>query len=306
VNHDTTVLFGLPGVQVRHVEQVEFGERVVHVETADESAAGCPSCGVASTSVKQYVRATPRDLPYGETGVSVVWHKRHWRCVEPDCARGSFTEAIGEVPSGWRTTGRLRRAIAVAVSDACRSVAEVAGSFEGPADGGCRGRAGADEPAASEQVRPQIVTPPPVAPPPAISPVTVFWDWLINLLRAWFPGSERVSAAADQGCRSSLYRAEPPRHAPRTRCGERGTRVAAISRCHQTTPEAFCTRRSTSRSMRSDGGYRVLTPLADGYLVEQQRQPANDDCGHTDPAQHVRGVVVPGDHQRNPHATSHS
>jgi len=66
VNHDTTVLFGLPGVQVRHVEQVEFGERVVHVETADESAAGCSSCGVASTSVKQYVRTTPRDLPYGE------------------------------------------------------------------------------------------------------------------------------------------------------------------------------------------------------------------------------------------------
>jgi len=152
----------------------------------------------------------------------------------------------------------------------------------------------------------QIVTPPLVAPRPAISPVTALWDWLISPLPAWFPGSERVSAAADQGCRSSLYRAEPPRHAPRTRCGERGTRVAAISRCHQTTPEAFCTRRSTSRSMRSDGGYRVLTPLADGYLVEQQRQPANDDCGHTDPAQHVRGVVVPGYHQRNPHGTSHS
>lgn len=102
----------------------------------------------------------------------------------------------------------------------------------------------------------QIVTPPLVAPRPAISPVTALWDWLISPLPAWFPGSERVSAAADQGCRSSLYRAEPPRHAPRTRCGERGTRVAAISRCHQTTPEAFCTRRSTSRSMRSDGGYR--------------------------------------------------
>ncbi len=49
-----------------------------------------------------------------------------------------------------------------------------------------------------------------------------------------------------------------------------------------------------------------LTPLADAYLVEQQRQPANDDCGHTDPAQYVCGVVVPGYHQRTPHGTSHS
>jgi len=67
------------------------------------------------------------------------------------------------------------------------------------ADGGCHGRAGADEPAPSEQVPSQIVTPPLVAPRPAISPVTALWDWLISLLPAWFPGSERVSAAAIKG-----------------------------------------------------------------------------------------------------------
>jgi hypothetical protein len=44
------------------------------------------------------------------------------------CARGSFTESIAELPARARTTGRLRRAIGVAVGDACRSVAEVAGS----------------------------------------------------------------------------------------------------------------------------------------------------------------------------------
>ena len=227
--------------------------------------------------------------------------RRTGRC-ERFVHRGDRRGPVGLAHDGLVAAGDCRRGERC-VSQRGRGRGLVRGAV---ADGGCHGRAGADEPAPSEQVPSQIVTPPLVAPRPAISPVTALWDWLISLLPAWFPGSERVSAAADQGCRSSLYRAEPPRHAPRTRCGERGTRVAAISRCHQTTPEAFCTRRSTSRSMRSDGGYRVLTPLADGYLVEQQRQPANDDCGHTDPAQHVRGVVVPGDHQRNPHATSHS
>ncbi|HEY6425024.1 MAG TPA: ISL3 family transposase [Pseudonocardiaceae bacterium] len=99
------------------------------METAAESASGCPSCGVVSMSVKEYVVTAPRDIPYGERGISLVWHKRRWRCVESTCARGSFTEAIEEVPAGWRTTGRLRRAIAAAVGDACRSVAEAAGSW---------------------------------------------------------------------------------------------------------------------------------------------------------------------------------
>ena len=97
--------------------------------TADSSAAGCPSCGVISTSVKESVTTAPRDLPYGETRISVLWHKVRWRCREVACSRTSFTESIAEVPAGRRTTGRLRRAIASAVGDAARSVAEVADAF---------------------------------------------------------------------------------------------------------------------------------------------------------------------------------
>ncbi len=124
-----TILFDLSGVRVRHVERDESGGRVVHVETAAGYAAGCPACGMVSTSVKECVVTTPRDLPYGEREISLVWHKRRWRCAEASCAKKSFTEAIDEVPARARTTGRLRRAIAVAVGDACRSVAEVADSF---------------------------------------------------------------------------------------------------------------------------------------------------------------------------------
>lgn len=105
------------------------GSRTVHVVTADASAAGCPSCGVVSRSVKQRVTTSPKDLPYGESGILVVWHKVRWRCREAVCARGSFTEQVAEVPAGRRSTGRLRRAMATAVGDAARSVAEVADSF---------------------------------------------------------------------------------------------------------------------------------------------------------------------------------
>lgn len=129
MSHDTTLLFGLPGVRVRRVERAGDGSRTVHVETADSSAAGCPGCGVVSTSVKEKCLTRPRDLPYGEEHLVVFWHKVRWRCREAACPRGSFTEQIPEVPAGARTTGRLRRAMGAAVGDAARSVAEVAQAF---------------------------------------------------------------------------------------------------------------------------------------------------------------------------------
>jgi transposase len=126
VDQGTTVLFGLPGVRVERVEAVGDGTRVVHVATDDPTSAACPSCGVISTSVKEYPTTTPRDLPYGESALVVVWRKVRWRCRESACPWGSFTEQVAEVPAGRRTTGRLRRAIATAIGEAARSVAEVA------------------------------------------------------------------------------------------------------------------------------------------------------------------------------------
>jgi transposase len=129
VDEDTTALFGLAGFRVRHVERDQFGVRTVHVQTDDETAAGCPSCGVILSSVKGEVSTAPRDVPYGDGLISIVWHKRRWRCVEPLCGRLSFTESVPEVPPRSRTTGLLRRAAGSAVADACRSVAEVAQAF---------------------------------------------------------------------------------------------------------------------------------------------------------------------------------
>jgi transposase len=50
VEHGRTVLQGLSGVAVRRVEVLPGGTRVVHVVTAEETAAACPDCGVFSTS----------------------------------------------------------------------------------------------------------------------------------------------------------------------------------------------------------------------------------------------------------------
>ena len=56
---------------------------MVHVVTADETASACPGCGVLSTSVKGWACSRPRDLPYGEAGVRLVWRKRD---IGPGCA----------------------------------------------------------------------------------------------------------------------------------------------------------------------------------------------------------------------------
>jgi transposase len=124
----TTLLFGLPGVRVKRVERLTDGTRVVHVITAEETAAACPGCGVVSASVKEYVTTSPKDIPYGQDRILVRWNKTRWRCGEDYCERTSFTEAIAQIPARARTTTRLRTAVGSAVGEAARSVTEVAGA----------------------------------------------------------------------------------------------------------------------------------------------------------------------------------
>jgi transposase len=129
MENGTSILFGLPGVGVQLVERVagEQGEmvRLVHLVTAASSAAGCPACGVISTSVRQYRTTRPRDLPYGEERLAVVWRKRQYRCREAACPRKAFTESVAEIPPRARLTGRLCRQAARQVASG-RSVSSVA------------------------------------------------------------------------------------------------------------------------------------------------------------------------------------
>ena len=117
-----TRLLGIQGLAVMRVELEEDGDREVHVLTDDESAAACPSCGVFSSSVKGHAVTRPRDVPYGEAPVRLLWHKRRWRCRERACSRGSFTESIPAVPARARVTTRLRRECGTGVAQGFSSV----------------------------------------------------------------------------------------------------------------------------------------------------------------------------------------
>jgi transposase len=81
---------------------------------------------VISLPVKGRVVSRPRDLPHGPAGLSLVWHKRRWRCVETACERRSFTESLPAVPARARLRTRLRAELGSAVADSGRTVAEVA------------------------------------------------------------------------------------------------------------------------------------------------------------------------------------
>ncbi len=133
MDNGTTILFGLPGVAVQRVERSrdEHGDvtRLVHVVTTASSAAGCPQCGVVSTSVKQHRTTRPRDLPYGEEPLAVRWRKRQYRCREQACPRKAFTESVTEIPARARLTGRLCRQLARQVASG-RSVSAVAVQYQ--------------------------------------------------------------------------------------------------------------------------------------------------------------------------------
>jgi transposase len=129
MENGTSILFGLPGVAVQRVDRVTGEQgvmvRLVHLVTTASSAAGCPACGVISTSVRQYRTTRPRDLGYGEEPLAVWWRKRQYRCREAACPRKAFTESVAEIPAGARLTGRLCRQAARQVASG-RSVSSVA------------------------------------------------------------------------------------------------------------------------------------------------------------------------------------
>ena len=84
------LIVGLPAISVLGVED-EPGEPLrIHVETT-AAVTGCAACGTrAWAKGRRPVELV--DLPaFGRPAV-LVWHKRRWRCPEPACEIGTFTE----------------------------------------------------------------------------------------------------------------------------------------------------------------------------------------------------------------------
>ena len=128
---DATLLLSLDGLAVTGVERSAAGMLLVEVATAAETAAACPTCGVVSTRVKQYVCTRPRDLAQGRTRMELVWRKRRWYCRAPVCGRKSFTESTPAVPAGARITTRLREHAGDLVVDGLCATVAAAGRMTG-------------------------------------------------------------------------------------------------------------------------------------------------------------------------------
>ncbi len=118
------MLFGLEGFDVAGAEVEDLdGELVVQVATISPGR-GCPECGVVGR-VKDRPVVRLRDATSAGRRVVVLWRKHRWACVEPSCAKGSWTEQHPAVGAGRRSTRRCRVQVARAVTRG-RSVAEAA------------------------------------------------------------------------------------------------------------------------------------------------------------------------------------
>src|SRR3974390_1466909 len=119
-----TALLGMDGFVV--LTQIETaGEIWMLVETTADLV-GCPRCGVRALGHGRS-EVQVRDLPASGRPVRLVWRKRRWRCVDPDCGGGSFTES-SELIEGC-LTARAAAEVCLLGGEEGRSVASVARTF---------------------------------------------------------------------------------------------------------------------------------------------------------------------------------
>jgi transposase len=89
-------IFDVPGMHVLDVNEDDRGRLVLTVES-DQVQTGCPSCGVVAVSHGRRPR-TLHDAPCLGRVTVLRWLKRLWRCREPDCPTGVFSETHEIVP----------------------------------------------------------------------------------------------------------------------------------------------------------------------------------------------------------------
>jgi len=123
-SRDASALLGMEGFVVLSQTE-EDGECWVLVETTRD-VAGCPSCGVRATGHGRS-EVQVRDLAMGGRPVRLVWRKRRWICLDPDCPAKSFTED-SDLIEGCLTR-RAATEICRRVGQDAHSVAQVARDF---------------------------------------------------------------------------------------------------------------------------------------------------------------------------------
>jgi transposase len=79
---------------------IDVQQRLVLTVESGQLEAACPGCGVMAIGHGRRVR-TLHDAPCFGRVTLVRWLMRIWRCGEPACRTGTFTEAMT-----WRRRGR--------------------------------------------------------------------------------------------------------------------------------------------------------------------------------------------------------
>jgi hypothetical protein len=115
-------LLGLEGFRVLAV--VETVELMVLVETTADFT-GCGACGVRAVAHER-MDVEVRDLACFGRPVRLVWRKRRWRCIDPDCDAGTWTEVSSAVSSRHVLTQRAGAEACRQVGMNARSVADLA------------------------------------------------------------------------------------------------------------------------------------------------------------------------------------
>ena len=111
---------GLPGVHVVAVavavEEPAPGRLRVVVQ-APAAPMGCRTCGVVAVA-RGRREVSLVDVPCAGRAVRLLWRKRTWRCPEPACPVGAFTEiddtiarprALLSARAAWWALGQMRR-----------------------------------------------------------------------------------------------------------------------------------------------------------------------------------------------------
>ena len=115
----------LLGLDAVHVEAVERAPDLVTVTVSTPwQLMGCPGCGVVALSRGRQLRVL-RDVPHGQVAVRLRWRQRRWRCADPDCPMGTFTEQVAALVAARGSIST--RAVEWAIGQLRREHATVAG-----------------------------------------------------------------------------------------------------------------------------------------------------------------------------------
>jgi transposase len=124
----SSALLGLDGFAVlAQLLDGQTGEWWLAVEMTEDRA-WCPVCGVRAVGHGRR-RVKVRDLPIADRPVVLVWAKRLWRCPEPACPTGTWSEESDAIAPRAVLTERARADIARRVGPGEQSVARAAKSF---------------------------------------------------------------------------------------------------------------------------------------------------------------------------------